>query len=106
MTFTSTLSPTPRSTPSDGVVLVPALAPAPIQRGQKFCLYSETSLSSVRVEFFDIAGTMVATMSSSNPNDYCWSSADLQIGLYWVRIKTKDTSGLEWTGIQKLLVTP
>jgi hypothetical protein len=82
------------------------LAPVPIRLNQSFCLYSPAVYSFVRLEFFDPSGMMAALKTSSNPVDPCWNAIDLPIGLYWVRIQTTDSSGLKWTGTQKVLVTP
>jgi len=88
------------------VISSPVLAPVPLSRAGSFCLHNIAPSATTRLEFFNPTGTLVAVKTSSDATPQCWEAHDLPPGLYWVRVRTQDRSGREWSANQKVLVRP
>ena len=82
------------------------MAPVPIKKGEKVCLYPDAPISASRWEVYNVLGVSMADLSFDAPNGNCWDTSGFAPGLYFVRLRLTYSDGRETQAWKKIVVKP
>ncbi len=111
-TCTMTPTPTPTSTPTPTPTQIlsklgqAVLAPVPVSRGGKICLFPDYPILNSQWDVFNFTGESVAGFSFPDSQKNCWDTAGIGPGVYMVRIKLKYADGSDGVVWKKIIIKP
>jgi hypothetical protein len=95
---------TPEKGLSNGQGVV--LAPMPVKKGGRVCLYADRTISACRWDVFNLMGVSLKHFAATSLAESCMTTDDLAPGIYMVRLNLMYPGGDESTVWKKVLVQP
>jgi hypothetical protein len=103
-TQTPIVTDTPEAGLSHGQGVV--LAPMPVKKGGKVCLYTDQRPSASKWDIFNMTGVSLGHLTFGNVGEACWDTSGAAPGVYNVRLNIISPDGRESTIWKKVLVQP
>jgi hypothetical protein len=82
------------------------LAPVPVMRGQKTCMFYSKNPASSEMEIFNVNGEKISNISAQGGFNHCWDTSNAAPGVYFVKIVVKYQDGKSETIWRKAVVIP
>jgi hypothetical protein len=95
---------TPEKGLSNGQGVV--LAPMPVKKGEKVCLYADRVFSSCKWDVYNLVGVSLKHFATTRLEESCMPTVELAPGVYVVRLSLVYPDGVETTTFKKVLVQP